>query len=521
VKIPKPRCLLHVGMHKTGSSSIQITLSEQPANPSYDYFKFFADGNSSHPLYSLFSEQPERYYLNQLMGWTVAEIDFFNQHNQEQLEQHLKNTQSDLVIISGEDVLLLNAAELAGLRDFLLRYCRCVEVFAYIRPFVPYIQSMLQQVLKGGAKDFVLDDLYPHYRQELEKFDTVFGRDRVRLVAFDPASFCNGDVVWDFCQQVGIVIAPGGVTRENKALSLEAAAFLYAYHKQGFEFGSGQLAIEETCGVIEALSAVGKRKIHFSKNLVQSLSEKHGADIKWAEQRLGCSLSPTASPEDTEDSISCTDDLLVLAVRYAGQLKQLVFNQTDQQQVTPQTVANWVQWLRMQWQDAQAGQMSWLRSAAQLKQVANQVDCLERSLKTLFLLLSQADAGNSARDLYTQALPLLQAGMTLPNAKQTILFNIDLFNSGRLLGWLIDSADFTKKQAIELYGSQGLLGQGIADRFRADLVGTVCEHGCCAFDIAVAATAADFGAWIVVRVVGSDQFFWFESKRVSGLDKAA
>ncbi len=507
----KPHCVLHIGMHKTGSSSIQATLCKQEINSDFEFVNLMPSdlGNSSHPIYSLFYEQPEIYYLNKKYGFNSEELLAFNQQNLVKLTEILTTTQAKTVIVSAEDMFYLSEKELYRLREFLTRYCQSVQIICYVRPFVSYMQSKAQQMIKGGIINFAIDSLYPSYREAIGKFDAVFDKESVLLVKFDASNLLGKDVVLDFFQRIGMAINPESIIRQNEALSLEAVALLYAYYKFGFGYDVGAKAVRENDLLIGALTDIGGKKLSFSSGVVNTLLAKYSDDIEWIEERLGCTLKEPLI--DSKDAIASLDDLLPLGVEYADDLKKLLFAKIQQQEVTSQKLADWVHLLRVQLSISDAGRKSPVYSIAQIEQTKATVGKLSNLLKEIFLSLSHTGVQETVDEVRDKIMPFLQNGIELVDAKETIAFSIDLYEEGYLMGWVLDKSDPSHKLAIELHGMHGFIGAGLADRFRKDLVNTVSNDGCCAFKIKVDPAITGFGDRMVIRVVDYNKFFYVKN----------
>ena len=109
---------LHVGLHKTASTSFQLACAEQKdllnqAGIAYPVFTC-EEANQSYivnhsiPLYSLFSSSPESYHIN--IRWGIRDIEGCKASYSRQLSKALDESES--IILSGEDVSLLSAREL-------------------------------------------------------------------------------------------------------------------------------------------------------------------------------------------------------------------------------------------------------------------------------------------------------------------------------------------------------------------------------------------------------------------------
>lgn len=515
----KPNCILHIGMHKTGSSSIQESLGIQLSNPKFEYLKLCRGNNHSRVIYTLFSETPDTYPMNIREKLTKEQILDINKANIKNLALLLEKTQSNSVIISAEDLLFLTENELYKLKNFLDPYCRSIQVIGYVRLPIAYMQSVLQEIIKDGQMRFELDLLYPHpsYREKFEKFDRVFGENNVKLLKYEISNFLNRDVVLDFCSQIDISIRPESVKRVNDSLSLEATSLLYAYRIFGYGFGT----VYENNALIEKISAIGNKKISLSSKAVQPILKKNIADIHWMETRLGCSLNEELN--DSKDSISSVDDLIVLSTEYAEELKQLLFEQIQQQPATPQKIADWMFLLRQQLSNSKPSpsqtQINTVFSTKQIENLKAKNLQLKDILKEFVLSLGRAGYKEAATNVISKLEPLMQEGDKIAHSKEMdISFSIDSYQDDYIKGWIVDKSNPLRKLTIELRCIQAILGKGIADQFRLDLANGEIGDGHCAFKIKVDSGVKDFGEQIIIRVIDYNKNFYVKTSSIHGIN---
>lgn len=150
-------CYLHVGLHKTASSSFQVTCAKnkdllQKFGLTYPLFsceaaKKFRLANHSYPMKSLYLENPADFSHNQ--RWGVAnKIDEVNSSYESQFGHCLAS--SDNLIISGEEISKLKEQEISRLIEKIQAYDYRLEVIALVRSPYSAICSSIQQVIKGG-----------------------------------------------------------------------------------------------------------------------------------------------------------------------------------------------------------------------------------------------------------------------------------------------------------------------------------------------------------------------------------
>ncbi|MEM9274414.1 MAG: tetratricopeptide repeat protein, partial [Cyanobacteria bacterium P01_F01_bin.143] len=102
--------------------------------------------NHSIPFVSLFKNRPEEYHANIRMEVDVSEI---NKKYEEQLNQIL-NQKYTKIVISGEGISSLSESELDKAITKIQSYGYGVRLVIFIRPPLSFINSAIQQKIKGG-----------------------------------------------------------------------------------------------------------------------------------------------------------------------------------------------------------------------------------------------------------------------------------------------------------------------------------------------------------------------------------
>lgn len=283
------QCVLHFGMHKTGSTSIQKSLFHLTAEVPWVYING-GKPNASVALHTMFAERPETNHRNVRKGLSVGEVLQRKQDYFRRMETQIAATDKDL-LLSSEGMTVLSEMELERLLDWVRPFVDEIVAVGYVRAPKAYMESAFQQIVKGGRSDFNLKAVYPNYRKKFEKFEKLLGRDKVEYWLFDPKAFPDGCVVRDFAARLGVTLEDGDVQRVNESISMEALALLYAYRKYGEGYGVGEAAIRENTLLIRKLAEIKGHKLRFSPDLVRPILDEHRADIAWMEERLGRSFN--------------------------------------------------------------------------------------------------------------------------------------------------------------------------------------------------------------------------------------
>lgn len=282
-------CYLHVGMHKTGSSSIQKVLSQHTFATNTQYLKT-CDINHSIPLYSLFVDNPEDYHINRSHNRDYYDCINFNMKNVEALDYELSKTIDD-VIISGEDISVLALDNLKILKDFLKLYFDNVYVFIYIRAPHSYVSSSFQELVKNGLGNVnftasFLRELFPNYKNVINKFDKVFGSSNVQVRLFDRNYLIGGDIVQDFVNAMGIDENVESQSA-NESLTLEEASILFVFNKYYISNRSMNSGIHhKLLRLRKLITPLAKNSFKISPELTQQLIVERLEDIECICNRL-------------------------------------------------------------------------------------------------------------------------------------------------------------------------------------------------------------------------------------------
>lgn len=295
------RCWLHIGMHKTGSTSLQLTLGQAKNPVGWKYITVGGGSNIGAAAYAMFASNGHEHDLYRKRGHTPKQVARYGAKLRVLLASAITASNEENLIISAESLSRIDKDGITAIRDFLQPLCDEIRVIGYVRPPIGFKISYFQQRLKHQPSPFKLHLLRLKYRERFEKFDQLFGKENVILRKFEPASFKNNCVVHDFCEQIGIQEPEAGsVVRVNESLSREACGILYAYRKFGPAMGVGKDVIKVNKQMLAPLLAMQGTKFGIPRELVIASLAKEAKDLKWMEERLGTSLSEDSVDRGTE-----------------------------------------------------------------------------------------------------------------------------------------------------------------------------------------------------------------------------
>ncbi len=239
----KPVLYLHIGAHKTGSTSIQEAFFSSPnvlKQYGVSYFQYIT--NHTLPITWLFADAPERSDFTARARLSATDLEDTRQEIERSLKDFLGQLDHPIKIISGEGISLLAESEVDRLHEYLKNtFPFPVKVIIYLRNYYEFLDSSIQELVKNGA---VLRDLEaalragrfegPNYQDRIRKFQRAFGTDNVIIKAFDSALFKDASVVADFCETIGVPelynVLPA--IRANVSISAEAVQLMSRYNER-------------------------------------------------------------------------------------------------------------------------------------------------------------------------------------------------------------------------------------------------------------------------------------------------
>ena len=272
--------ILHVGMHKTGTTSIQKSLD----GLSRDGVRYVRLGNPNHtgPIGVAFGSEGQR-ANRQRAGREPERVAEVKQRTLQRLHAELAHKEFHTFVISGEGIVFLSRPALRKLRTLALKYVDRIQVFAYVRDPVGFTASAFQQRTKGSDGSYRLEQA--NYRAKFEPLIDTFGRENVSVKEFSRASLLNGSVVADFCSLWNIPFDSRREVRANESLSEPALKLLHLFNRSGVKSVGTRQLNKAKAAMIASLNG------HFQGRF-ELPARFHGAaidreDIEWMAQQLG------------------------------------------------------------------------------------------------------------------------------------------------------------------------------------------------------------------------------------------
>ena len=219
--------ILHVGMHKTGTTSIQEALA------GYDdgrtCYAQLGGSNHSVPVSTIFSRRRDGHPALAERGMARAEVDTMRAGYLAALDAHLRDAARERLVISGEGIGSMREPDKRALVEHFTSRGLDVTVVCFTRDPASVTTSIVQQRIKGGRT--ALDKVQLDYRQPIEAFSRLLPRDRVIVHDFQSAIDSDGDVVAAFARICGLDTRRIPPVRRNESLSLAATRLMLLFNR--------------------------------------------------------------------------------------------------------------------------------------------------------------------------------------------------------------------------------------------------------------------------------------------------
>lgn len=213
---------LHIGMHKTGSSSIQEALASLRSKE-FLYCDLMHP-NHSMAFYTLFSKNYLNYHEWKKQGFEESEIIQKKKDYLKILENNLISNSYKKLIFSAESISLLNDDEKKDMINFFRYYGFEINIICYVRDPLSYAYSSFQQDIKSGSIN-IKEKYTPNYFLRLDEFNnnSLINSLTVR----DYSQLKDNNIVNDLFNILGIKDKCKKNYFSNKRLSISALKIIF------------------------------------------------------------------------------------------------------------------------------------------------------------------------------------------------------------------------------------------------------------------------------------------------------
>lgn len=237
--------VLHIGMTKTGSTSIQHFLREnREALATRGWLYPRSPGKARHVRLGFYVKSDSE--LAKTGAWVTGdhpEPDVFRRRFPRRLAAELAESGQQRVILSEE--YLWQAGRLDAVRELVAPIARSTRVVVYLRRQDDHLVSAYQQSVRGGDTQRIdsfaavrARSLAYDYAGRLAAWQREVAPDTLVVRRFGSAHFAGGSLYEDFFEAAGIdvpVTELGSPPRRNESLDADAVEFVRIYNLHRIE----------------------------------------------------------------------------------------------------------------------------------------------------------------------------------------------------------------------------------------------------------------------------------------------
>lgn len=165
-------------------------------------------------------------------------VDAFRRQLIDALEAEIAASGASSLVLSNERLAtrLRHATEIARIKGLCDQLAQNTRIVVYLRNQVDFFASRYTNVVwEGGTGDFVFRarTAIADYKLLLDRWSHAFGKENLIVRRFEPADFCEGDLVVDFTRTIGLELEGLDVPpRANPSLDAQSLAFLRGINRR-------------------------------------------------------------------------------------------------------------------------------------------------------------------------------------------------------------------------------------------------------------------------------------------------
>lgn len=229
------RAIFHIGTEKTGTTALQGYLAmKRDALAKHGFCYSKAAGKRNHLNLYLYASQGQgsaKKMIARLKKDTPSEA--FERDFAAELEVEASENQDKTFVFSNEHCRGRLSKERVGrLHELLTGIFDRVDVIVYIRRQDELAVSRYSTMLKAGMTHEMLisdsseNEYFYDYWRFLDRWASVFGRDRLIVRLFEKGELIGDSVITDFCEVTGVPSLAHKDRRENPSLRPQYQEFL-------------------------------------------------------------------------------------------------------------------------------------------------------------------------------------------------------------------------------------------------------------------------------------------------------
>ena len=292
--------ILHIGLPKTGTTSCQEALFANREMLLERHGVFYPSVAPSHNsmLSVMALEDPRTNIMVKSKGITTREgAEALRRRYVAKMEADLASASWDTLVLSSEGLSTVPVSSLERLRAWLLNYAADWTILLWSRHPVSYTTSNIQQHIKNGKclEELIADPPMTQFKRRASNAFRIFGRENVRLTAFEEAREEPGGVVAAFCRRLGLpeetaMEIGAGAGARNESMSMLATLLLSTLNRQRPRFVDGRPNPERRAAEIQIFQRIKGEKFRLPPDAELAVRRNSREDVEWLNEAFGTRL---------------------------------------------------------------------------------------------------------------------------------------------------------------------------------------------------------------------------------------
>lgn len=298
------RLIIHAGMHKTGSTSIQHWLQNAKLEDAHYFDWIQANHSTFHTL--LFEDKPYEYFGLKRKGYTAENTLKRRRKARKALIDQIENIDVSTFVFSAERISSAPADSVVQLARFFAKHFDQIDVYGYVRQPTGFMTSMFQQHLKTWVPNLTVRQLWPEYQRRFARIDRAFGKENVHLRRYEDLRVKGTDAVEDFLDWSGLKGTGELAVRRNTSMRSDAVALLYVYRKYVVPQMNDTIKTRVDAHVVTEIAKVGGDRFILNLPADPDFDRKRRNGMQWMSDRMGIEINDL--DEDKADTIIYRSD---------------------------------------------------------------------------------------------------------------------------------------------------------------------------------------------------------------------
>tara|TARA_R110002167_G_scaffold5074_4_gene23811 strand:+ start:1840 stop:2877 length:1038 start_codon:yes stop_codon:yes gene_type:complete len=317
-KVPMKRSntiYVHIGVHKTGTSSIQSTLhcSANHAQLKKNGILILSSlpANHSEFIQSAFSDRPELYHTNLSKNLSLIEVTKYANHQKQQIVDHVDGHTNSTFIFSGEDACILSLDGFIRLRNFIYEAFgndALINIICYTRNPFSYVESAVQENVKGNrmtiaeAASWHIAESKCKYINIYEKLANAFGKNAINFYSFENCLSNETGVVGSFLSTLGISSDGLHILNSNEGITSDSVKLISIANSAGINITHTDIRIMS--------SIKGKKGGFLTTEDINKIQINSSSDRLFLKETFGIEYQDIEIISNNKIDINPTNDFL-------------------------------------------------------------------------------------------------------------------------------------------------------------------------------------------------------------------